>query len=149
MPAVYESSEFRFQYPENWRIVDDTDDTASDVVTVESPQGAIWTIACHDKDVDPKSLCEAALDALRDEEDYVDFEVTAVEDETAGIASSGYDVYFSCIELIVAARIRCFRQNDQTFLMLSQAEIRDHDTLEPVFAAMTHSLLSPENADSA
>lgn len=149
MPALYESSAFCFQYPENWRLVEDTDDTASDVVTVESPQGAIWTLACHDKGVDPKSLCLAALDALREEKEYVDFEVTAVEDEIVGLPSTGYDVYFSCIELIVAARIRCFCQNHQIFLTLSQAEIRDHEALEPVFAAMAHSLLSPENADSA
>ena len=146
MTALYDTHGIRFLYPENWSVVDDAD---ASFASVESPEGAFWTVGRHPVVVDPASLNQAALETMRSEEDYSEFEFSAVEDEWGGLPAIGYDAFFCCLDLIVAARMRSFRHNGHTFFILCQGESRDFDRLEPVFNAMTVSLVQSEGENAS
>ena len=59
----------------------------------------------------------------------------------AGEELVGYDLNFYCLDLTNTAQIRAFRRNEKIYLVLFQAEDREYEHIEPVFRAMTRSLV--------
>ena len=76
-------------------------------------------------------------------EEYDDVEVQEVKEVIDDHPASGVDLDFSCLDFVVTAKLRCFQNGHATYVMLYQAEDRDYETFEPVFRAITHSLLKP------
>ena len=138
MPGVYDKMGIHFLYPENWTL--DEEDAAGEAsVTVYSPGGAFWTISLHERSVDPKRLAETALDSLKAV--YEEFEAEPVTETVAGRELTGYDANFYCLDLTNTAQIRAFRNSVASCIILSQAEDRELVTAEPVFRAITTSLV--------
>ena len=128
-----------FLYPENWTL-DEADALKGETsVSVYSPDGAFWSIMLHPQSADPKELARAALTAMKQE--YEDLEAEPVSDTVSGQAMSGFDMNFYCLDLTNTACIRGFRTDDFTYLLLCQAEDREFKQVEPVFRAITTSLL--------
>jgi hypothetical protein len=139
MPAVFDKLGIRFQYPDNWEL-DEKDALAGESsVTVYSPGAAFWSIAVHGREVAPKDLVEAALKAMRQEYDELDAE--PVQERAFGHELIGYDLNFYCLDLTNTALVRAVQTADATYLILCQAEDREFAEVEPVFRAMTASLL--------
>ena len=137
---VYEHSGLRFAYPENWRLEDETGDEARLQLTVESPDTAFWTLAVYDGEIEPDSLAQQAVEAMRAE--YPDLEASTAEETIAGIDLVGHDVNFICLDLTNTAQVRAFRLEGQTLLVLAQAEDRELKTASLIFTAMIQSLVS-------
>jgi hypothetical protein len=66
--------------------------------------------------------------------------------QIGGVPAAGYEVHFYVGALVAAARIRVFERDSALVLLLCQAEDREFDRLEPVFEAMTVSLLQQHHA---
>jgi hypothetical protein len=140
MPAVYEKMGIRFLYPDNW-ILDERDALqGQNSVSVYSPEGAFWSIVLHARSTDPRQLTLAALKALQEE--YAESEVESVYESIAGQEMTGYDLNFYYLDLTNTALIRGFRTPLATCVILCQAEDREFKRVEPVFRAITTSLLS-------
>lgn len=138
VPELYENGGLRFAYPENWTIDDAEQGNADAAATVNSPQTAFWTVMWYRGERDVQELADCVLSALRSE--YPQIEVDEAVLQLDGQAACGYDLSFSCFDLVNTATIRAFQRTGETYLILSQAEDRELPAVEPVFQAMTASL---------
>ena len=140
MPATFDKMGIRFLYPDNWTLDEGEALGGNCSVTVYSPQGAFWSIVLHPLAADPSELAATALQALKAE--YSDSEAEPVHEEIGGTPLSGYDFNFFYLDFTNTALVRAFRTGDAACLVLCQAEDREFAALEPVFRAITTSLLA-------
>jgi hypothetical protein len=145
MTGNYQRGGIQFLYPENWTLADDSMDAFPRTISVQAPSGAFWSVDIHPFSVDPDELLSQVLEAMRGE--YADLEAGVANEDVVGNESRGYDLFFCCLDFIVAARLRAFRRGHATYLLMYQAEDREFEQVEPVFQAITHSFLQ-ENAAS-
>ena len=142
MPALFNKLGINFHYPENWTLDEQEALEGEPTVTVNSPGGAFWSVAIHPIADDPGRLTKTAVDALK--QVYSDLDAEEASDQVAGLQISGYDVNFYCLDLTNTAIVRGFRGEHATYVILSQAEDREFAEIEPVFRAMTASLVRNE-----
>jgi len=146
MPALYEQLGIRFEYPDNW-VLDASEDQGSPAsIAVTSPSGAFWSVSIHPADEDLAALVDQVLAALHDV--YQDLDAEAISQDFGPCESIGYDVDFYCLDLTSSAMIRAVRTPQGTYVVLCQAEDQDYQRFEPVFQAITTSLLRGATADS-
>jgi len=138
VPATFETSRIRFQYPDNWTLEEQEVRGDDRAVTVTSPGGAFWSVAAHPAGVPPRPLADEALRAMQQE--YQEVEYEPVSESVAGCEMVGYDLNFYYLDLTSTARVRCFRRVDAVYAVFYQAEDRDFDRLDLVFQAITASL---------
>ncbi len=147
MTAQYDQGGLKFQYPENWTVDEQSGPVHSGgvyivgqnyTVTVNGPEGAFW-MATRCQGQEPQALARAALDALR--QDYPKLDAEPVEEHIAGHRVWGYDVDFFCLDFVNSSRIRAVRIPQGAVLVMYQAEDRQMEKLQPIFQAMTTSLL--------
>lgn len=139
MPAKYEKMGIAFQYPENWTLDEEDAVAGTPSVTVYSPGGGFWTVALHPRSADPARLAQAAVTAMKEE--YEGLETQAAQETMKDHELQGFDLNFFYLDLINTARIRTVRLPHATYSVFCQAEDREFERVERVFAAMTASLL--------
>ena len=140
MTAVFENAQIRFLYPENWTIAEDGSSDPP-TVTVQSPNSGFWTLVMYSNDYDPDELTNQVVQAM--DEEYEALESNPSTLEIGEVTAYGYEMFFSCMDLVVSAKTFAIRHNEMTLLLLWQGESRDFDELELVFLAMTQGLLQP------
>ncbi len=140
MTAIYNRGGVSFQYPENWELKEDLGQGPLSVYVTAS-SGAFWSAAIYEPHESAENLCRQALDAMRGE--YDELEVDAVAEEIADESTVGYSLQFYCLDFLVRCRMLALTAMGKTLLLTWQAEDRDFDSLEPVFYAITTSLLRP------
>lgn len=138
MPEYYDKDGLQFAYPENWTLEDDEAGAAAAAATVSSPQTAFWSVMLYDGLRDTRELAECVLAALQSEYPQLDIDRAGSPNEDIGCE---YHLSFSYLDLLNTATIRAFHDRDRTFLVLTQAEDRELAVVEPVFQAMTASLV--------
>ena len=119
-----------FAYPENWQI---TDEQASDWprgVSLETPNGGFWWLQLHPP-TNPRDLAAEVLNTMRLE--YAELEAEPVTELIGETEVVGFDMHFYCLDLLVTAQARSLQLGQVTLLILSQAEDREFERLEPVF----------------
>ena len=142
MTASYDRSGIRFVYPENWTIVDEQLDGFPKTVSVQAPSGAFWSLDIHPFGVRGEDILQQMVTAIKDE--YDDVEQESVNSIIEGFDACGIDLYFTCLDFVVKAHLRSFKSGQATYVTHYQAEDREFDRFEPVFRAITHSLLTAE-----
>jgi hypothetical protein len=80
------------------------------------------------------------------DEEYQALESTSRTFELGEVTAPGYEMDFSCLDLVVSAQTLALRHNNLTLLILWQAESRDFDELKLVFLAITMSLWQSHDA---
>ncbi len=141
MTAVFENARIRFQYPENWTLTEDN--SAEPVtITVQSPSSGFWTLVVYSEDHDPDELIDQVVSAM--DAEYQALESTSTTFELGDVTAPGYEMDFSCLDLIVSAKTFAFCHNNLTLLILWQGESRDFVQLELVFQAITVSMLQSD-----
>jgi hypothetical protein len=139
MPAHFDQPGLHFAYPDNW-LIDSTEETgALRSATVLAPGTAFWTISVYPADASPERLVESAVLALRQE--YNELEIEEFCESYAGRAMAGCDVHFQYLDLTNTASIRWFREQEEIYVLVWQAEDREYDQHSLVFEAMAVSLL--------
>lgn len=128
----------RFQYPENWTVVDDqsADDLAS--VTVQSVHGGFWSVSAYEGDLAPVQLVQQTLTTMQQE--YEDLEADAIEEQVADHHAAGYEMRFFYLDLLITARVLAWQQGGRSVMVMYQAESREFDNLEMIFSAISTSL---------
>lgn len=139
MAATYENFGVRFLYPENWQITDEQSAHARCEVSLQSPAGAFWSLHVYASRTDRQRLMVQVVESMQTE--YDSLETRPVVESIGEIDAIGRDMDFFCLDFVVSAKARVFYSRDRTFLVLCQAESRDFENLEPVFQAITVSLL--------
>jgi hypothetical protein len=139
MAAIYDRLGIHFLYPENWTLSEDQLDPRFPSVTLSTPGGGFWLLQAHATSADPDALLAEVVGAMQQE--YESLETEEVTERVGQFDAAGRDMNFYCLDLIVSARARCFRAGKRVLLVLYQAEQREFDELEPVFRAITLSLV--------
>jgi len=139
MPAIYDEAGISFQYPENWLLDQQALDGGREI-SVSSPGGAFWSLSIYSPMASLPDLLSTVLGVLRQE--YDDLEAEPVNDRIAKQKMNGFDVNFYCLDLTSTAAIRGYQTAEATYLLLWQAEDREFEQIEPIFTAITHSLLA-------
>ncbi len=144
MPATFDKFGIQFLYPENWALEEQETADGENFVTVTSPspRDGFWTIMLAPRNVEPRQLSLTAMQTIKQE--YEDFEAEPVSDSIAGTDLTGFDLNFYCLDLTNTAVVRGFRLRSASCVIVWQAEDRDYAALEPVFKAITTSLLEAE-----
>lgn len=75
-------------------------------------------------------------------EQYESAEWTPTVEMLGRFNAVGYDTFFFCLDLLVSNRMRCIESGQHKLLIMYQAENREFDKMEPVFSAITVSMLS-------
>ena len=140
--ATYDKSGLNFLYPENWQLVEDSMDEIPRTIVIQSPTGAFWSVDIHPFSVSREELIETVGQAMKEE--YPEMESYPVMDAIDGRESVGVDLFFCCLDFVVQSRIRALQEGHATYLLTYQAEDRDFEKLEPVFRAITTSLMRSE-----
>jgi len=140
MPAQYDKLGIHFQYPDNWTLDEIEARDNRNSVSVYSPGGAFWSLTIHPPDVSPQDLADDALAAMRQEYDELDAEPVA--ETIAGRELVGWDMNFYCLDLTNTAVVRGFSTPEAAYLIFCQADDREFDEIQRIFAAITFSLLS-------
>lgn len=140
MIATFNQLGLRFHYPENWTITDESTADWPKTVSVQSPGSGFWTVVQYEIGTEPESLLEQTLQQMRAE--YENLESSMLFDRFDETEVMGYEMYFYCFDFLVCARAFVARADDgKVLLILWQAEDRDFLQAEPVFRAITTSLL--------
>jgi hypothetical protein len=139
MPAVYNKSSVHFQYPDNWELADERDDSGQHSISVHAPSGAFWSVTVHDRRIVPDDLIAQVNTILSKE--YEEFEARPVTETIGPAEAIGFDMHFFCGHALVSARSRVLHRGEQTVLILCQAEDTEFDQLAMVFQAITFSML--------
>ncbi|MDH3716543.1 MAG: hypothetical protein OES79_00355 [Planctomycetota bacterium] len=139
MTALYNKAGITFEYPENWELDEEAQPPQSLEVTVNSPRGAFWSVRFERAAVDPHQLAETAVAAMREE--YAGLESEPVHEFVEGVQLVGMDMSFFYLDLTSTAQVRALQTLQGTYLILCQAEDSDFEQLQPVFRALTVSLL--------
>lgn len=144
MSAIYENFGLSFMYPENWQLSDESGevDAGPKTVSVNSPGGGFWTLTVYDPAVEPQVVADQFK--LTMEGEYEGLEALPATEEVGQAMLVGYDMDFYCLDFVVSAQVRCARVGKRTYVLSCQAETREFDRLQPVFQAMTYSLLNPK-----
>jgi hypothetical protein len=138
MPAVFAQGPIKFLYPENWRIAGQSFDSTPQVVELQSPGSAFWTLHVYPADSDAVELVDEFRDAMQAE--YENLEAEEIEETWEDEPVVGYDLSFYCLDFLITAKVRCWRMGNSLVLIHSQAEDRDFNEASPIFLAMTTSL---------
>lgn len=140
MTAHFERHGVAFEYPENWQLDEEPDSDARLAVTLYTPSGAFWSLRVEHSSVAPRQLVASAVAAMQEE--YGDMDVENVTQQIEDQELTGMDVNFFCLDLTNTAKIRAMRRAGLgSCTILFQAEDRELARIEPVFWAITTSLL--------
>lgn len=146
MHGTFDKAGFQFMYPENWELVEDSENEAELDVSSISPSGAFWAAQIFSRERDSSSLMSEAMESLKGE--YPDLEATPQEMRIANHIGFGFDVHFFCLDFLVTGRLAAFDTDRHSVLIIYQAESREFESMEPVFAAITTSLMSSQPSNS-
>jgi hypothetical protein len=142
MTGRYDKAGLRFLYPENWKIADEQIADLPQSITVESPNSGFWVIMAYEPEIEPAALVEQVVESMRDE--YDGLEAYPVVRKFGDTEAEGTDMMFYCLDLVVHSRVLAVRALGKSLLTMWQAEDREFEDLEPVFDAITTSLLEPD-----
>ncbi len=126
-------------YPDNWVLSDQGDVELPRVISLETPDGAIWSVHLFSPDVDPDLIIKDTVNAL--EETYPDLEVSTAEHSFAQHPGTAIDTIFFCLDFLVRIKLMTLQTDQYQVLAWYQAEDRDFDKQEQVFHAVTTSMM--------
>ena len=137
MSLTFEEDGIRFQYPENWRLEREDNETGW-TVTVQSPDTAFILLSFDADMPEPEQVAQTALEALREE--YPNLEADAFEETVAGQPAVGHDIQFFSLDLTNTCWTRSFTSARGTILVMWEVNDLELEATEPVLRAITASL---------
>lgn len=136
MPATFDEFGVQFLYPDNWLLQGVESDDESDSVTLEMPRGGFFAVTKYRQPADLDDVLDRATAVMREE--YPELECEPADFEEGD--GDARELRFYYLDLLIVVRLTAMNINGDTILVQAQAESREFDASEPVFAAMMHSL---------
>jgi len=144
MPAVYENFGIRLLYPENWSVTDEAGDGWPQTVTLQSQETGFWSLHVYPPYHELQPVLDELVRVISAE--FGEVEVLPAAETFGETPTTGVDLAFFYLDLLVEAKIRCLRTPSSTLIWLYQAESREFEAMEPVFQAMAVSMLQTQAA---
>ncbi|WP_146399814.1 hypothetical protein [Planctomycetes bacterium CA13] len=137
MPATFEHFGLRFLFPDNWEIAVDEEDPDNGV-TLQLPSGGFCSIIRDNHPHGDEDIVDETADAIRS--DYGEMESERVPIDSFFDEGLAVEIRFYYLDLLIMARILITRLGGERFVIQFQAESRDFDANEAVFAAIAKQL---------
>ncbi|WP_145282096.1 hypothetical protein [Rosistilla oblonga] len=134
MPKKCDFLGTELMYPDNWELTGPVDDGDSEGYVVESPTGMFFSLNRYAGRSDHENILKQACQAMDAEYDEVESEV--YKSEGAFPEEVGVELQFYCNSLVITSLMLAMQYQDDVLLVQMQAENRDFDQNELVFAAM-------------
>ncbi len=141
MTAKYDRDNLTFQYPENWRLEEDPPHGFPRSISVSAESGAFWCATVCGPHESLDDLTQQYLQTL--ENAYEDLEQQPIDVKLDSDIVSGLELQFYCLDFLVRSLLLGVHVGDHNVLLTWQAEDREFDKIEPVFRAISFSLLGP------
>ena len=138
MPATFESFGIKFLYPDNWTVTQRGEDEADTGVTLEMPSGGFFSIELEDEGLSDADVIEKVRAAIVEE--FNEVEVEEVKLDGAAEHERCVEMRFYYLDLLVVSRLVLIGLSAETLIIQMQAESRDFDQNETVFAAILQQL---------
>ncbi len=139
MTGIYEKHDVRFLYPENWRLSKDDEGQMPWLISLETPNGGLWSVSIYPAHSDATELVNNSVQALKQQ--YEEVEVNETTSDVAGKTAMGVDAYFYYLDFLIAVQIRVVATKRYTFVFYNQAESREFDQSLMVFHAIATSVV--------
>lgn len=136
MPGTFEQFGLRFLYPDNWVQVGQEIDPDSEGVMLDLPQGGFFSVTRYLGRTDPEQLLGEIAQSVAAEYTELETDELAVSDADHFYIESRF--YY--LDLLVTCRLTAIETPHDTIVVQMQAESREFDANEPVFAAILQSL---------
>ncbi len=137
MIAEFNQWGIQFRYPENWAVDSDGRRGGLRSISVHSPGGAFWSVTSDGPE--DQSLVQHVVNTLCEEYDHCETE--AIARQIAGHRVEGFELNFYCLDFLITAHVLSLRAQTGYLAVLYQAESRDFEQLQPVFDAISSSLV--------
>ena len=134
MPASFESFGVKFLYPDNWKPVDRAEDEGGDGVTLELPSGGFFTVEKEREGQIAEEIIEDIAGSISD--DYDEVEREDIQLDGASPEERAVDFRFYYLDLLIVSRLIVVNVQGITVVIQIQAEDRNFDENELVFAAI-------------
>jgi hypothetical protein len=146
MPSTFDDFGIHFLYPDNWIIQSRDSDDVSDTVTLELPRGGFFAVTKYRESPPLDVVMEKIVSAMKAEYPELEAEeIGDVDDDD----SEAVEMRFYYLDLLIVARVRVLVVSGVTLAVQIQAESREFDAGEPVFAAMLKSICDGIASDDA
>lgn len=140
MTAVYDKLGLKFMYPENWKLIDESESESRHVVSLETPDGSCtWAVHVYPSDADRDAVLKEAVGTMR--ETYEDLEISPSKTELGSHEASGIEALFYCLDFLIKAELHVVSLPERLLLFWTQAEDREFEKHNLVFQAISVSLL--------
>ena len=154
MTAVYDKLGLKFLYPENWKLIEDSEigtlPTSDDVgtpkiITLETPDGSTtWSVHVYGSAVEGDAVLKETLLSLQ--EMYEDLEVAPFVQPLGELEGTGVEAMFYCLDFLIRSQLYHVKTEKHLLLFWAQAEDRAFETQQIVFQALAISLLQSLNS---
>jgi hypothetical protein len=134
MPATFESFGIKFLYPDNWTVADRDQSDGNEGVTLELPSGGFFTIERESVGQLIEELIAEIAESIG--QDYGEVEREDVRLDDAPSDERAVDFRFYYLDLLITSRLVIVATDEATLVVQMQAESRDFDANEMVFAAI-------------
>ncbi|MFK8112497.1 MAG: hypothetical protein AB8B91_09850 [Rubripirellula sp.] len=133
MPAPFESSHLKFLYPDNWKLLERSEEEGTDGLTLELPTGGFFSLELEREGQLEDEVIEEVFDSIQ--KDYGDVEREESEDDVP-MGERLIDFRFFYLDLVIVSRLMILKVGDATYILQLQAESRDFEANELVLAAI-------------
>ena len=106
---------------------------------MQSPETGFWSLHVYPARHKTQAAIDELVAAIQDE--FGEVEVLQATETFGESDTTGVDLAFFYLDLLVEAKIRCIKTPSATLIWLYQAESREFEKSEPVFQAMAVSML--------
>ena len=138
MPATFDSFGVKFLYPDNWTIAERAEDESEEGMTLELPSGGFFSIELEDEGLSDEEIIDRVHDTLKAE--YHEIEVESIQLDGAAEDERTTELRFYYLDLLIISRVILVKKDGETLVVQIQAESRDFDSNEQVFAAILQQL---------
>ncbi len=149
MTAVYDKLGLKFLYPENWKLIEDSeigalptsDDVGSPkIISLETPDGGTaWSVHVYGPSVDGDKVLKETLSSMQ--EMYEDLEIAPHTQAFGDVEGQGVEALFYCLDFLIRAQLQIVETPRFLLLFWAQAEDREFESQQLVFQALAISLL--------
>ena len=107
---------------------------------MELPGGGFFSIELEDEGLSDQEVFDRVAEAIKEE--YHEYEMEPVSLPGADEDEVSVDIRFYYLDLLIVSRVVLLRSESGTLIVQAQAESRDFDANEQVFAAVFQQLRS-------
>lgn len=115
----------RFDYPHDWTMEIDSDQSASWSVTLTSPWTAFIQFSYTEDENRPENLANEILNVFQDEYEHLD--ATAYNGKLGQWMAVGYDIDFTTIDQVVTSKLRVLSFQHGCLALILQYLDQDSD----------------------